>query len=306
MAIMGLGDPALDAVLKKDPETALPLILSARLPPGLVGFMLAALLSGFLATFSSTVNGGAAYLVKDLYQRYVNPEASSPTLLRASYAASALLIAVGLVISYFGASINTAFMWIFGTLAAGILPPNVLRWYWWRLNGWGYAAGVFGGMALSLGQVIGDQWIWRAPIPLYIGFPVIALASIVITVAVALLTKPAEISVLARFYRTVQPAGVWQPVRQAILAADPTFRKATSFAREGVNTALAVVAICCLYLATLYLVTHRYGAMGVCFAASLALGVVLFFTWYQHLPAPGAANDFPDQGEASPNQNLVP
>ena len=33
------------------------------LPVGLVGFMLAALLSGFLATFSSTVNGGAAYLV---------------------------------------------------------------------------------------------------------------------------------------------------------------------------------------------------------------------------------------------------
>src|SRR5690606_29190396 len=148
MAIMGIGDAVLDAQLKADPETALPLIIGSMLPVGLVGFMLAALLSGFLATFSSTVNGGAAYLVKDIYQRYINPTADDKRLIRVSYFSSALLIVIGLVIAMFGSSINTAFLWIFGTLAAGILPPNVLRWYWWRLNGQGYAAGVFGGMAL--------------------------------------------------------------------------------------------------------------------------------------------------------------
>ena len=74
MAIMGIGNAALDEQLRADPETALPLIIGSMLPVGLVGFMLAALLSGFLATFSSTVNGGAAYLVKDVYQRYINPE----------------------------------------------------------------------------------------------------------------------------------------------------------------------------------------------------------------------------------------
>ena len=63
MAIMGIGNAVLDAKLKADPETALPLIIGSMLPVGVVGFMLAALLSGFLATFSSTVNGGAAYLV---------------------------------------------------------------------------------------------------------------------------------------------------------------------------------------------------------------------------------------------------
>jgi SSS family solute:Na+ symporter len=46
MAIMGLGDPALDEALRRDPETALPVIIGAMLPVGLVGFMLAALLSG--------------------------------------------------------------------------------------------------------------------------------------------------------------------------------------------------------------------------------------------------------------------
>jgi hypothetical protein len=32
--------------------------------------------------------------------------------------------------------------------------------------------------------VIGDQFFWRAPTPLYVGFPVIALASTFITMLV--------------------------------------------------------------------------------------------------------------------------
>ena len=252
MAIIGIGDPALDAALKKDPEAALPLIIGARLPPGLVGFMLAALLSGFLATFSSTINGGAAYLVKDIYQRYINPQAGPRTLIRASYVASALLIVIGLVIARFGTSINTAFMWIFGTLAAGILPANVLRWYWWRLNGWGYAAGIFGGMLLSLGQVIGDTYLWHSPLPLYIGFPVIALASTVISVVVALLTKPTDEPTLARFYETVQPAGAWGRVKASVRSGNPSFHREAPFSRDALNTLLALVAICALYVATLY------------------------------------------------------
>src|SRR6476469_3958832 len=220
MAIMGLGNPALDAALKRDPETALPVIISAMLPVGLVGFMLAALLSGFLATFSSTVNGGAAYLVKDVYQRYINPTADNRTLVRVSYFSSALLIITGLIISVFGTSINTAFLWIFGTLAAGILPPNVMRWYWWRLNGQGYAAGVFGGMALSLGQVFVDTMYLDNPLPLYIGFPVIAILSTIITIVVSMLTQPTDIETLKNFYKKVQPAGFWSPARQAVRAED--------------------------------------------------------------------------------------
>jgi len=286
MAIIGIGDPALDAALKQDPEAALPLIIGARLPHGLVGFMLAALLSGFLATFSSTVNGGAAYLTKDIYQRYVNPQAGQRTLILASYIASALLIVIGLVIARFGTSINTAFMWIFGTLAAGILPANVLRWYWWRLNGWGYAAGIFGGMALSLGQVIGDNYLWRTPLPLYVGFPVIALASTVISIVVALVTKPTDEPTLARFYETVQPAGAWGRVKASVLSANPRFRREAPFSRDALNTLLALVAICALYVGTLYLILHRYGVASACFGTTMAMSVVLYFTWYQNLPAP--------------------
>jgi len=286
MAIVGIGDPALDQKLKADPETALPLIIGSMLPIGLVGFMLAALLSGFLATFSSTVNGGAAYLVKDVYQRYINPNADNKTLVRVSYLSSALLIVVGLIISIFGTSINTAFLWIFGTLAAGILPANVLRWYWWRLNGQGYAAGVFGGMALSLGQVFVDTVYLDKPLPLYIGFPVIAILSATITIVVSLLTEPTPIEALKVFYRKVQPAGAWRPAKEAVLADDPEFKKQSPFSRDALNTVIAMIGIAALYVSMLYLVLHRLNIGFTLLGITSASVVILYFTWYKNLPPP--------------------
>jgi Na+/proline symporter len=298
MAIMGIGNAALDQKLKADPESALPLIIGSMLPVGLVGFMLAALLSGFLATFSSTVNGGAAYLVKDVYQRYINPDADPKKLVRVSYLSSALLIAVGLIISVFGTSINTAFLWIFGTLAAGILPPNVLRWYWWRLNGQGYAAGVFGGMALSLGQVVLDTTVLTEPLPLYIGFPVIALASAIITITVSLLTAPTDVNVLKSFYRKVQPAGFWQPAKEAVLAEDPDFRKQSPFARDALNTVIALIGITSLYVSMLYFILHRLAVGFGLIATTLVCVAILYFTWYKNLPPPRAAEDY-DEDETN-------
>ncbi|MCC6329339.1 MAG: hypothetical protein IT174_12535 [Acidobacteria bacterium] len=284
MAIIGIGNAALDAQLRADPETALPLIIGSMLPVGVVGFMLAALLSGFLATFSSTVNGGAAYLVKDIYQRYINPEADNKTLVRVSYVSSALLIVTGLIISIFGSSINTAFLWIFGTLAAGILPPNVLRWYWWRLNGQGYAAGVFGGMALSLGQVFVDTMYLDDPLPLYIGFPVIAIASTVITIIVSMMTEPTDITTLKVFYQKVQPAGFWRPAREAVLADEPTFRKKLPFTVEAFNTLIAMIGITALYVSMLYLVLNRLTVAFSLIGATLLSVIILYFTWYKTLP----------------------
>lgn len=286
MAIMGIGNAVLDAKLKADPETALPLIIGSMLPVGLVGFMLAALLSGFLATFSSTVNGGAAYLVKDVYQRYLNPEADNKTLIRVSYVSSALLIICGLVISYFGTSINTAFLWIFGTLAAGILPPNVLRWYWWRLNGQGYAAGVFGGMALSLGQVFLDQAVLSQPLPLYIGFPIIAILSTIITIVVSLMTEQTDSETLKNFYRKVQPAGFWKPTKEAVLAETPDFKKQSPFALDLLNTVVAMIGIIALYVSMLYLVLHRLTIGFSLLATTLVTVIILYFTWYKTLPPP--------------------
>ena len=205
-------------------------------------------------------------------------------LVWASYISSTLLILTGLIISIFGSSINTAFLWIFGTLAAGILPPNVLRWYWWRLNGQGYAAGVFGGMALSLGQVFVDTMYLENPLPLYIGFPVIAIASTVITIVVSLLTQPTDIETLKNFYKKVQPAGFWSPARQAVRAEEPGFKKQLHFRVELFNTLVAMVGITALYVSMLYLVLHRLNIAFGLLAITFVSVIILYFTWYKTLP----------------------
>ena len=95
-----------------------------------------------------------------------------------------------------------------------------------------------------------DTTVLDKPLPLYIGFPVIALASALITITVSLLTSPTDIEVLKNFYRKVQPAGAWAPARSAILVEDPDFKKQSPFTQDAMNTVIALVAICCLYIST--------------------------------------------------------
>lgn len=202
MGIVGLAEQG-------DPEKVLPSVIQNMVPVGIRGVVLAALLSGFLATFNSTVNGGASYIVKDIYHKYLRPNAPQRELIYASYASSALLILLGVSVSFAATSINQMFTWIMGTLGAGVLIPNVLRWYWWRINGWGYAIGTLSGMLLSLIQALVPYF---SKLPLYITFPAIAGGVCVITVAATLLTPPTDRTTLRSFYRNVRPAGFWKPI----------------------------------------------------------------------------------------------
>ena len=44
-------------------------------PVGLKGLLIAGLLAAFMSTFSGTINAAAAYLVNDVYKRYMRPNA---------------------------------------------------------------------------------------------------------------------------------------------------------------------------------------------------------------------------------------
>ena len=92
-------------------------------------------------------------------------------------------------------------------------------------------------MVLSLGQVFLDTTVLSEPLPLYIGFPVIALFSPIITIVVSLMTAPTEIDTLKNFYRKVQPAGFWKPAKEAVLAEDPGFKKQSPFSRDAAQYA---------------------------------------------------------------------
>src|SRR5690606_20126584 len=78
-----------------DFEKILPLTISKFIPIGLQGLLLAGLLSAFMGTFSAFVNSAPAYIVNDIYKKYINPNAGNKKYIRMSVISSVLLVLVG-------------------------------------------------------------------------------------------------------------------------------------------------------------------------------------------------------------------
>ena len=125
-----------------DFEQILPFVIRDFIPPGLIGILMAGLLAAFMSTFDSTVNAGAAYIVNDVYKRYISPRAPNRRYIILSYVSSVLLVAVAIIIGLRIRNINDITKWITGLLYAGYIAPNILKWHWWRFNGYGYFAGM--------------------------------------------------------------------------------------------------------------------------------------------------------------------
>ena len=259
----------------KDYESVLPAVINEFLPIGVRGIVLAALLAAFMSTFNSTVNAGASYLVVDIYKKYLNPKATQKQLVRAGYLSSFLLIAIGIAIGATAQSIHKVFQWIMAALGAGVLLPNFLRWYWWRLNGWGFTAGILVGIVASLVQAI-----FFSTAPLYIYFPVIAGIGLVASVVVSYATPATDETVLANFYKTIQPAGLWRPVKRQAKKLYPEFKK-EPFRISLLNVAIGIPWLFSLWVSPMYLVARAYGRAAVFAGITAILSIALYFTWYR-------------------------
>jgi len=263
-----------------DAERVMPIVLLKFLPVGLRGIIVAGLLAAFMSTFSSTVNSGASFIVRDIWQPYFRPNAGDKESVRFSYLATLLLVLVGVAIGFKAKSIAEIWQWMMMALGAGVVMPNVLRWYWWRMNGWGYSFGTFTGILLSLVA------LFHPGIPAYYMFPAICAASLFVSVAASMVSEPVSKDVLVGFYRSVRPFGLWRPIRQeADLTAQELASKCENVPLTILNVVLGMVAICGLYLFPMYLVGHWYVKSIVWFGAAAAAVAALAFTWYPNLPA---------------------
>jgi len=264
-----------------DPEKVMPIVLLEYLPVGLRGIVIAGLLAAFMSTFSSTVNSGASYLVRDLWQPFFAPRASQRQLVRSGYAATVGIVLAGIAIGYQAKSIAQIWNWMMMALGAGVIIPNVLKWYWWRMNGWGFAAGTIGGMVLSI------PFLFFPDAPMYLTFPPVCAASLVASVAGSLFTKPVDQRTLNSFYRTVRPFGLWGTVREQCGLPEEQISSGTESAWiAALNMALGIIAITGLYLFPMYLVGHWHSTAFAWLGAALCACVVLAFTWYRNLPPP--------------------
>ena len=263
-----------------DPEQVMPIVLKEYLPAGLRGIVVAGLLAAFMSTFSATVNSAASFVVRDLFQPFFRPDASERQLVTCSRIATIVIVIIGIAIGYRARSIAQIWNWIMMALGAGVLMPNFLRWYWWRMTGWGYAAGILGGILLSLIALFAPD------APMYVVFPPICIGSLIACVGGSYLSAPIGNRILVEFYRTVRPFGLWGPVKAfASLSQEELADTSESAARTLGNTLLGMIAVTGYYLFPIYLVGHWYGSALFCIGIAVSATVILAYTWYPYLPA---------------------
>ncbi|HLP25158.1 MAG TPA: sodium:solute symporter, partial [Acidobacteriota bacterium] len=244
-----------------EPERVIPIVLNSDyFPPGARGLMLAALLAAAMSTFDSTLNAGAAYLVKDIYEP-LRRRASERELVWVGYAASALIVVLGLGIAAFvGSSVVAVWVNIVMLLFPAFLVPFALRWYWSRFNGGGFAGGIGAGFFTA--------WLTQAGAFGALNeaqqFLVIAGCSLAGALVATFATAPVPHETLRSFYERVRPAGWWPTAWKKSHAAEHR--------RDGVRLGVAVLWQIATFLLPMAAVLQRWPEVVVLAGLSGGLG----------------------------------
>jgi Na+/proline symporter len=184
-------------------DLAYPAMLTL-LPAGLLGLLVASLLSAYVSTMSTHLNWGCSYLVHDLYRRFLDPRASENKLVWLSRVMTAVLMVVSGGLVFLLSTAGEAFHLLL-SIGAGTGLIYLLRWFWWRINAWSEIAAMAASFSIALALFIARKsglemsshaaLVWS-----------VALTT-VIWVVVTFLTPPADDETLRRFCRKVRPAG---------------------------------------------------------------------------------------------------
>jgi Na+/proline symporter len=256
----------------------MPMVVSKFLPIGLVGVMLAGLLAAFMSTFDSTVNSAAAYLVNDIFKKYLSPNASQSKYIIIGYVASVFIVIMGILFGTYSNSILQIMLWLIAGLFAGFAPPNVIRWHWWRFNGYGYFSGMLSGilMAIIYPRLFPDLSAIDA-------FPFIFFGSTLIAIITSLLTKPTDEKVLIDFYRSVKPWGFWGPIKEKVIAQDQNFEKPDSILLTITSLAVGIVWQVSIASIPVYAVLQMWRAFAIAITVFVVCSLILKVTWYDRL-----------------------
>jgi Na+/proline symporter len=261
-----------------DFELILPLAMRSFIPTGLLGLLIAALLAAFMSNFAATVNAAPAYIVNDIYKKYLRPEADQRTLVRMSFLSSVAVVVIGTGLGFFIGSLNEIVGWIVSALYGGYTASNLLKWYWWRFNAYGYFWGMVAGIAGSMVVPL----LMRGVPPIY-GFPVILALSLVGCIAGTLMTPPDDPAVLENFYLRVRPWGFWKPVHDRLALQRPGLVANTAFKRDMMNVVLGIVWQTALTATGIFIVLRDMRGLAISVALVLVTAAVLKVSWYDNL-----------------------
>jgi len=261
-----------------DFEKILPGAVNAFLPVGILGIVLTGLMGAFMGTFSGTLNAAQAYLVNDVYLKYVNPKASTKQVITMNYITGLVVVAVGVILGFFAKDVNSILQWIVSGLYGGYIAANVLKWYWWRFNANGFFWGMMTGIA---GALVFSHFFSGIEFLYY--FPLLFLISAVGCLVGTYTAPPTDTEVLKSFYRTVKPWGFWKPIDRMVKAEDTGFVENKRFKLDMFNVVLGIVAQLCLTVLPMFLILWMKLPLVITLATIGTIAFILKRTWWNKL-----------------------
>ena len=225
-----------------------------KLPPGLLGLVLASLIAAYMSTISTHLNWGASYIVNDFYSQQINPNATekqkvnvgrfSTIILFLASAALALLLTNALQLF--------DFILMFG---AGTGLIFILRWFWWRINAWSEISAIFvsGIVSVLFNMEIISSVLFGETVlmPEYMKFPMVVLITTFVWLVVTFATPAEEKEILLRFYKKTVPGG---PGWKAVVGHEQIKSDGWSVPSGILAMLLALAMIYCLLFATGYFI----------------------------------------------------
>jgi SSS family solute:Na+ symporter len=246
-------------------------------PVGIKGMLVAALIAAAMSTVDGFVNSSAAYFVNDIYKQHIKPNASTKHLVRVSYFTTGAIMIVGIAIGWNVETIDSIWGWIVMGLLTGTLVPNIIKWFWWRFNGIGFAFGMGSGMVAA----IVHKMFFEQSAP-YVTFSIVMAISTTGTIIGVFLGKATDMDTLVEFYKKIKPFGFWGPVRRR---CEEQF---VADVKQETRRDMLLLGPACIWQVTLFwmmtaLVAKKWYSFTGSFVVVLLLSAILYKYWYKNL-----------------------
>ena len=173
------------------------------LPTGLIGLVVASLISAYISTISTHLNWGALYLVNDILKPVVTSEKK---LVRFARFITIFLFVISSLIAL---SLTNAlqlfnFILMFG---AGTGLIFILRWFWFRINAWSEISAMFfsGFVSIILNMqstssyLFGDFGIFQE----YMRYPIVVFTTTIFWLIITYITEPEDQKVINSFKKRI-------------------------------------------------------------------------------------------------------
>jgi Na+/proline symporter len=272
----------MDAKGNTDFEKILPAAMNEFLPVGILGLVLTGLLGAFMGTFSGTLNAAQAYIVNDIYLKYVNPQASTKKVMRMNYLSGIGVVTIGILLGLVVKDVNTVLQWIVSGLYGGYIAANMFKWYWWRFNANGFFWGMMCGILPAIALAVLKHFNILKGLDLYY-WPLLFVLSLIGCFIGTYMAPSTDKEVLKSFYKNVRPWGFWKPIHRMVVADDPSFVPNKRFKLDMFNVAIGIIGQCCLTILPMFVVLWLKLPLFITVVILAAVIFILKKTWWNKL-----------------------